>query len=362
MFFTNKMSLLKHNISFRVQLLFYTMLTVLLVALIFTIFMVQMQSTRALDADAKQVNQAIKTLSKTIKNPLYQMDIKNLRGVLKNALSEPNLKFIVLLDNKGNFITNGTEDLGKNKNNSYKNFVQTKELLNIYDNNVHYIVNPIDFPGQGILGYLYAAYSLEAFKKQKEEQLNESLILLLSCFIFTSLISFFFSNKFSKPLRDLTEKAEKMEFGQEAALQKTNIKEINSLYLSLSRMLSKIKKRDLKLSQFNKSLEDTVKLRTVELERTLEQAEAANTAKSTFLANMSHELRTPLNAIIGYSSMLREDIKDMTPEEINQDLERINASGTHLLSLIQDILDVSKIEAGKMEVSMDDFNVIEMLE
>ena len=74
-------------------------------------------------------------------------------------------------------------------------------------------------------------------------------------------------------------------------------------------------------------------------------AEAANAAKSTFLANMSHELRTPLNAIIGYSEMLMEDAEDEN-EDFIPDLDKINNSGKHLLGLINDILDLSKVESG----------------
>ncbi len=86
-------------------------------------------------------------------------------------------------------------------------------------------------------------------------------------------------------------------------------------------------------------------------------AEAANSAKSQFLANMSHELRTPLNAIIGYSEMLQEDARDAEQEGLIPDLAKIHAAGQHLLSLINDVLDLSKIEAGKMELYVESFDV-----
>ncbi len=104
-------------------------------------------------------------------------------------------------------------------------------------------------------------------------------------------------------------------------------------------------------------LEDQVKQRTVELQAATAQAEAANDSKSQFLANMSHELRTPLNAIIGYSEMLSEEAQDSGDEGYLPDLARINSSGKHLLGLINDILDLTKIEAGRMELYIETFDV-----
>ncbi|MGH7648986.1 MAG: response regulator [Gemmatimonadaceae bacterium] len=86
-------------------------------------------------------------------------------------------------------------------------------------------------------------------------------------------------------------------------------------------------------------------------------AEAANSAKSQFLANMSHELRTPLNAIIGYSEMLEEDATDRGHDDYVPDLQKIRAAGRHLLALINDVLDLSKIEAGKLDLYLETFDL-----
>ena len=88
----------------------------------------------------------------------------------------------------------------------------------------------------------------------------------------------------------------------------------------------------------------------------------ANSAKSQFLANMSHELRTPLNAIIGYSELLIDDAEDDENEEYIPDLQKIQNAGKHLLGLINDILDLSKIEVGKIELFIEEFSVADMLE
>ncbi|OQY44732.1 MAG: hybrid sensor histidine kinase/response regulator [Candidatus Parabeggiatoa sp. nov. 2] len=94
-----------------------------------------------------------------------------------------------------------------------------------------------------------------------------------------------------------------------------------------------------------------------ELKWALEKAEAANLAKSQFLANMSHELRTPLNVIIGYSEMLEEEAVDLGYEDCTPELEKICLAARHLLSLINDVLDISKIEAGKMTRHCETFDL-----
>ncbi len=104
-----------------------------------------------------------------------------------------------------------------------------------------------------------------------------------------------------------------------------------------------------------------IKRREVELAAARDQAESATAAKSEFLANMSHELRTPLNAIIGITDMLVEDAEDDGADDLLERLGRISRAGSHLLHLINEILDLSKIEAGKMEIVAEDLPLVPLL-
>jgi signal transduction histidine kinase/CheY-like chemotaxis protein len=148
--------------------------------------------------------------------------------------------------------------------------------------------------------------------------------------------------------------------------------EIGRLIDGFNTMLSEIQQRDSALHHAN----DELQIRTLELEGEIVRrsemqeellnakhaAEDANRAKSAFLANMSHELRTPLNAIIGYSEMLEEETQEFGKIANVKDLQKIQGAGKHLLALINDVLDLSKIEAGRMGLHLETFDISQMID
>jgi signal transduction histidine kinase len=138
---------------------------------------------------------------------------------------------------------------------------------------------------------------------------------------------------------------------------------------ALKQLVGALRESNEKLEEYSRNLEQKVEARTAELAEAVRAAqeartiaEAANRTKSQFLANMSHELRTPLNAIIGYSEMLHEEAEGLGQADFIPDLQKIQFAAKHLLGLINDVLDISKIEAGKMELHLETFDVDAMLQ
>jgi signal transduction histidine kinase/DNA-binding response OmpR family regulator len=160
------------------------------------------------------------------------------------------------------------------------------------------------------------------------------------------LLSSIFQRTISRPIRKLlaVEKRVSRERDYSIRLAPEANDEVGKLIDGFNEMLTEIRARD------------------AELQVAKENAESANKTKSAFLANMSHELRTPLNAIIGYSEMMQEDASDLGYHELIPDLKKVHTAGRHLLDLINDILDLSKIEAGKMELSPESFDVRALVE
>ncbi len=143
--------------------------------------------------------------------------------------------------------------------------------------------------------------------------------------------------------------------------------ELTNIRDALSSVTQRFLEKENEILELNQSLQNKVNNATSELQRVNKKLEdavtvanEANLAKSTFLANMSHELRTPMNAIIGYGELIEEDIKNQKYQNMVSDIGKVRTASKHLLSLISDILDLSKIEAGKMDFSPVPFNLMQL--
>ena len=192
------------------------------------------------------------------------------------------------------------------------------------------------------------------FMEQINANTRITILLCVVALLAATLLGMMTARWITQPIRRLSEAASAIANGD--LDQNVEVKGVNELGV-LSRSFNQMA---VQLKESFEQLETRVEQRTTELNEAKKVAEAANRAKSEFLANMSHELRTPLNAILGFTQIMNRD-SALKPEQ-QENLGIINRSGEHLLSLINDVLDMSKIEAGRIELNKNDFDLYLLLD
>lgn len=217
-----------------------------------------------------------------------------------------------------------------------------------------------------LIGRIHIRSSLDSFYTLFGKTALFLLLITAAILLLTYYVAARLQSLVSKPILELaqTVKSISRQRNYNIRAPKTAQDEVGDLIDGFNEMLQQIQERDEALRHHSESLA----LRSAEvsaindqLSAAIAKAEHANKAKSEFLAKMSHEFRTPLNAIIGYSELLREEIEDSQSPENLMDLDRILTAAKHLLALINDILDISKIEAGRMELHLELFDVKQLI-
>lgn len=215
-----------------------------------------------------------------------------------------------------------------------------------------------------LLGYIYIQSNLEEIRSDIRNYLIFAVLFILLVLIGSSAFSIRLQKMISTPIYQLVAIAREVSLRKNYTVRaaKTTHDELGVLSDAFNTMLSQIQERDETMTSFNQVLEHRVTERTRDLEAAKEVAESANQAKSQFLANMSHELRTPMHAILSYAAFGLEEIDSATREERHKYFTRIKDSGNRLLNLLNNLLDLSKLEAGKMDFTMQQADMRKVLD
>lgn len=226
-----------------------------------------------------------------------------------------------------------------------------------------FLVTTADISHEGKkIGTVHLAVSREDVTQAVVRNVVSILALMVLLIVAISVTSIAITRRYiARPLQALQRSAGLIAGGDlEAPIDTTAqyeigrlARDLNAMRESLKALIGERRQNEKRLEDANLTLEQKVEERTRELQSKTQQIEVASQLKSQFLANMSHELRTPLNAIIGVTEMLHEDAVDLKREDEIEPLERVLRAAKHLLALINDILDLSKIEAGKMDIHIE---------
>lgn len=233
------------------------------------------------------------------------------------------------------------------------NNITTEQQLDFIYNNQRQLIQIVPYSDPRGLDWLIVVVVPESdFTEQIQLNQQRTIILCFLALGLSAILGILTARWIMKPIVKLNQDSQKIAQGKlEEILPKTEVYSIDELEVlsqSFNQMVWELK-------ESFETLEIRVEERTVELKQAKESAELANRAKSLFLANMSHELRTPLHAILGFTQlMLRQYNGDA---QLSENLEIVNRSGEHLLKLINEILDLTKIESGKTQINSSCFNL-----
>ena len=294
--------------------------------------------------------------------------------LLKNVRQQPQVRYAYLYDDGGTILADGTETnslfntvpadpIHQKAIGVERTLIQYRDRNFLAPGNLLDVAQPILLPSGELIGGVRVGFD-PAPAQQRILQTRKDIVLVGVAFALVgAALSAVISRHLVRPIHDLALGAQSVASGDlDVTIPVRSRDELGGLAVAFNSMAASLRENKAALQRHAEGLESEIEARTRELRSTNQRLEEASRHKSQFLANMSHELRTPLNAIIGYTSLILSNIYGEVPDKVREPLDRVRLSSRHLLGLINDVLDLAKIEAGRLTLSVADFSITQVVQ
>jgi signal transduction histidine kinase len=352
------------------RLVIFASLLVLAVTLALTLLSIQREQDTFRGELESQADLLLEALALNLRDPLYRLQIDELQDVLTIVGDNENVTLLAIYDSKGVLLIDSIEQtptFSTEVDPLGERLVTTPEdQPTVYDWQADQMMAGRSvMVGNQTVGAVSVGLSTAPLQAKVSELTGRAILIAVVMIALGILSVFLLTRRITGPLEELTTAARTLSEGTlTVRVPQRSEDEVGTLARVFNQMADVLQRRETDLRELNESLEQQVQARTAELTKQNEElrlarqrAEEATQLKSQFLASVSHELRTPLNAIMGFSQLLMMGSGGDLNEKQHNNIERIFNSGQDLLGLINDLLDLSKIEAGRTELINKPFEV-----